>query len=288
MGPVGRGCDWPGSCPGDAPTGGCGCGCPGVVSGGNRISWMGGRCAAAAALGNSNAIAKMPVRVILAASTGALRRLQAGDDVRQDLPHRLLLDAHQDRVLERVPQHLHDLRRGSPPASSASPGSQRHCHPGLASGGCGGIISAPATGSSARAGGGLAGTGRAGSRLACVAVLLGRLRPFRLVALKMNLPRSSSRLTEDWVMVIVWPGLQVGLVAAGRQREYLPPSRLSLVIAARGVLGQLDVVPHRQRDDGLEGLRVDPLIRYGADLHAGDPHVGADRQSVDMLEVASS
>ena len=48
----------------------------------------------------------------------------------------------------------------------------------------------------------------------------------------MNLPKSSSRLTDDWVMVMVCPGCNIVSSPPGCSDRYLPPSRLSLVMMA--------------------------------------------------------
>ena len=57
--------------------------------------------------------------------------------------------------------------------------------------------------------------------------------------LKMNLPNSSSMLTEDWVMVMVCPGCNSVSSPPGCSERYFPPSRLSLVMIAALSFGSL-------------------------------------------------
>ena len=58
-----------------------------------------------------------------------------------------------------------------------------------------------------------------------------------LVTLKMNLPSNCSRLTEDWVMVIVPPGFSIVVSPPGLSDRNLPPSNPSLVTSALLSLG---------------------------------------------------
>ena len=115
-------------------------------------------------------------------------------------------------------------------------------------------------------------------------VVVAALGAARLVALKMNLPSSCSRLIEDWVIVMVCPGFRMVSSPPGDRLMYLPPSRLSLVISAAVSFGSCR--SSRTVSDTTAWKDFGSICSRGhrADLDAGDAHVAAERQAVDMLE----
>ena len=127
---------------------------------------------------------------------------------RQDAAHRLLIDAHQHGILERILQCLRQF------------GVVLRQHAQLLAAGHRRAVGLRPDGGGRR---------DHGFRL-----LPGWASPpfCTLVMLKMNLPKSSSRLTDDWVMVMVCPGCNIVSSPPGCSDRYLPPSRLSLVMIA--------------------------------------------------------
>src|SRR3546814_2562357 len=58
----------------------------------------------------------------------------------------------------------------------------------------------------------------------------------------------------------------------------------TLFRSRRGVGWQADGIADAQRDDGEVGFRIEPLLHHGADLHAGQAHVGAGGKAGGVAE----
>src|ERR1035437_2413131 len=173
---------------------------------------------------------RWPSGRVSGASRGGLplRTLQPRDQLGQDAPHRLLVHPHQHRVLERVAhglgkfgvvfrEHLQLVAAGDRRAVGLRPDRRGGVPGGRVLRDRGGHFGAP-----------------------CVAGFTaspGFTVLTMVVTLKMNFPSSCSRLTEDWVMVIVPPGSSIVLSPPGVSDRNLTPSRPSLVTSALLSLG---------------------------------------------------
>ena len=107
---------------------------------------------------------------------------------------------------------------------------------------------------------------------------------FSVVTLKMNLPKSSSRLTEDWVIVMVWPGLRSVSSPPGDNEIYFPPSRLSLVIVAAVSLGNSRPSRTVRVTTALKVFGIDMRVGHRSDLDPRDPDIASDIQAVDVVK----
>src|SRR5579859_2234969 len=159
---------------------------------------------------------------------GALRRFEALDHASQDAAHGSLIDTHQDRVFKCILQHLREFCMIFRQHLELVAAGQRAA-----------VVSGP----NGRWFGdhfGASGSVAFDPPVFCSGPLA--LASFGLVvreaALKMNLPRSCSRLTEDCVIAMVPPGGMSCASPPGLRFRNLPPKRLSLVISAELSLGK--------------------------------------------------
>ena len=92
-------------------------------------------------------------------------------------------------------------------------------------------------------------------------------------------------LMDPWVMVTVWPGCNIASSPPGRQGKVIAAEQALAGDGRAAVLRQLDVVGDGEADHRLVGLRIERGAFHAAHLHAGEAHVGAHRQAVDVVEL---